>query len=124
MSAEVSSPMDEDAQKHRPAPFVIGMALGAAAVIGLAAWLAPRSMSAIRNRVTDSAEALANRVGRRYQHAKGEVGDAIERLARKGQDVRESIAEAASHADEGDGVATTTARTRRAVAKPRRPTAL
>jgi gas vesicle protein len=85
--------MNAHAQQHREYGFVIGLVTGTFVGAGLAMWLAPRSASDLRRRVTDSAKSLGKRVSERYQEASTRVGEAVDELTRKGQDVRDDVAD-------------------------------
>jgi len=60
---------------------------------GLALWLAPRSASGLRDRAANSARALGKRASAGYDEASGRVGTAVDELARKGNRVRDDVAE-------------------------------
>jgi gas vesicle protein len=85
--------MNAHTQEHRDYGFVIGLLTGTFVGAGLAMWLAPRSASELRQRVTDSARNLGERVSGQYQQASTRVGEAIDELTRKGQDVRDDVAD-------------------------------
>ena len=89
--------MSSDTDEHRPDGFIIGMLTGIVVGAGLAMWLAPRAISELRQRVTDSARSLGQRVGQQREQASTMVGETSEELARRGQDVRDNIAEAVAH---------------------------
>ena len=44
--------------------------------------------------MTDSAKSLGERASEQYQQASTHVGEAVDELTRKGQDVRDDVAEA------------------------------
>lgn len=86
--------MNAPTQEHRNHGFVIGLLTGTFVGAGLAFWLAPRVASEVRQRLTDSARTLGRRASEQYQQASSRVGDAVDELARKGQDVRDEVADA------------------------------
>ena len=85
--------MKAHAQPNRDYSFVIGLTTGAFAGAGLAMWLAPRSASELRKRMTDSAKSLGTRASEQYQQASTRVGEAVDDLIRRGQDVRDDVAD-------------------------------
>ena len=86
--------MNAHSQDHRDYGFVIGLLTGTFVGAGLAMWLAPRAASELRERMTDSARRLGRRASEQYQQASARVGEAVEELTRKGQGVRDDVAEA------------------------------
>ena len=99
--------MNAHTREHRDYGFVIGLLTGTFVGAGLAMWLAPRSASELRQRITDSAKSLAKRTSEHYQQTSTRVGEAVDELTQKGQDVRDDIAEAvASGAREVERYAT------------------
>jgi gas vesicle protein len=80
--------------EHRGYSFGIGLLTGTFVGAGLAMWLAPRSASELRQRMTDSAMRLRKRASEQYQQASACVGDAVGDLTRKGQDARDDVADA------------------------------
>ncbi len=83
--------MNEHAQEHRDYGFVIGLLAGSFVGAGLVMWLAPRTASELRQRMTDSARSLGERASERYQQTTTRVGEAVEEVTRKGQDVRDAV---------------------------------
>jgi gas vesicle protein len=86
--------MNAHMQEHRDYGFVIGLLTGTFVGAGLAMWLAPRLASELRERMTDSARSLGKRASEQYQQVSARVGDAVDELTRKGQGVRDDVAEA------------------------------
>jgi gas vesicle protein len=86
--------MDTPTQEPRDYRFVIGLLAGTVVGAGLMMWLAPRAASELRGRMTDSAKKLGQRASREYQQAGARVGDAVDELTRKGQGVRDDVADA------------------------------
>lgn len=89
--------MNAHTQEHRDYGFVIGLLTGAAVGAGVVLWLAPRSASEIRARATDTARRLGKRASDEYEHASTRVVEAVDELTRKGQHVRDNLAEAVAH---------------------------
>ncbi len=77
-------------RNHR---FAIGLLAGTFVGVGLAVWFAPRLAAELRDRATDSAASLGRRASKRYQRASTRVGEAVGDLTRKGQDVRDNVAD-------------------------------
>jgi gas vesicle protein len=73
---------------------VIGLLTGTVAGAGLMMWLAPRTASELRQRMTDSARSLGKRASQQYQQASTRIGEAVADLTQKGQDVRDAASEA------------------------------
>ena len=86
--------MNAHTQEHRDYGFVIGLLTGTFVGAGLAMWLAPRSASELRRRMTDSARSLGTRASEQCQQASTRVGEAVDELTRRGQDVRDDVADA------------------------------
>jgi gas vesicle protein len=86
--------MNAQTQEHRDYGFLIGLLTGTFVGAGLAIWLAPRLASELRERMTDSARTLGRQASERYRQASTRVGDAVDDLTRKGQDVRDEVADA------------------------------
>jgi gas vesicle protein len=85
--------MNEHTQEHRDYTFMIGLLTGAVVGAGLALWLAPRSASEIRERVTDTARRLGKRASDEYQHASARIVETVDEITRKGQHVRDNVAD-------------------------------
>jgi gas vesicle protein len=99
--------MNAPMQAHRDYGFVIGLFAGAFVGAGVLMWLAPRTGSELRRRATESARRLSRRATEQYQQASTQVGDAIDELRRKAQDVRDDAADAVARgAHEVERVAT------------------
>jgi gas vesicle protein len=87
--------MNETTQQPRDYRFVFGLFTGAFVGAGLAVWLAPRLTSEVRERMTrmtESAKNLGQQASEKYQQASTRVGEAVDDLTRKGQDVRDDVA--------------------------------
>ena len=85
--------MNARTQERRDYGFVIGLLTGTFVGAGLAMLFAPRSGSELRQRVTDSARSLGERASEQYQQASTRVGEAVDEITRKGQDVRDEVAD-------------------------------
>ena len=86
--------MTQQTQERRSRAFAIGLLTGTFVGAGLALWLAPRMASERRERVTKSAKALRRQASQHDEQASHRVGEAISELTRKGQDVRDDVADA------------------------------
>jgi gas vesicle protein len=84
----------EEHTQERPYGFVIGLLTGTFIGAGLAMWFLPRSASELRHRMSDSARSLGQRASDRYQKASTRTVEALDELARKGQGVRDDVADA------------------------------
>ena len=84
--------MDTQTQ-HRDYGFVLGLLTGTVVGAGLAAWLAPRAAAEIRDRMTDSARRLGERASERYRDASDHVSSVAVDLARKGNGLRDDVAD-------------------------------
>jgi len=71
------------AEERRSHGFAIGLLTGTFVGAGVALWLAPRMASELRERIADSAKGLRLRASEQYSD-----------LTRKGQDVRDDVADA------------------------------
>jgi gas vesicle protein len=80
--------MNTDTQDRRDPSFVIGLLAGTCLGAGLAMLFAPRSGADRRQQMADSAKSLGERASEQYQQATTRVGEAVDEIARKGQDVR------------------------------------
>ena len=93
--------MNTHTQEHRDHSFVFGLVAGTVASAGLMMWLAPRTTSELRQRLTDSARSLGKRASEQYQQASTRIGEAAAELTQKGKDVRDDVSEAVARgADE------------------------
>lgn len=86
--------MEEHTQEHRDYGFTIGLLTGTFIGAGLALWLLPRSASELRHRMSDSARSLGQRASDHYQKANTRAVEALDELTRKGQGVRDDVADA------------------------------
>ena len=86
--------MNAQTQEHGDYGFLLGLLTGTLVGAGLTMWLAPRSAAELRQRVTDSARSLGRRASEQYQEASTRVSEVVDDLTRKGQGVRDEVAEA------------------------------
>jgi gas vesicle protein len=73
--------------------FIFGLMAGTLVGAGLALWLTPGAASELGARVTDNAKALGKGALDGYDEATGRVVNAVDELARKGNRVRDDVAE-------------------------------
>jgi gas vesicle protein len=73
--------------------FVIGLLAGTVVAAGVMLYLAPRTRAELRGRIGDSAEALATQASAAYRKVDTQVNDAFGDLGRKGQKVRDDVAD-------------------------------
>jgi gas vesicle protein len=81
--------MSEQTRQTRDHRFVMGLAIGSLVGAGLTMLLAPRAAAEIRERAAGSAKQLGNAVSERYRDARLRVTGAVDKIARKGQGVRD-----------------------------------
>jgi len=81
-------------QERRSHDFAIGLLTGTFVGAGLALWLAPRMASELGERMTDSAKDFGRHASEQFEEASSRVGEAVDNLTSKGQDVRDDVAEA------------------------------
>jgi gas vesicle protein len=85
--------MESNSQQSHGLGFVLGLMAGTVVGAGLALLLAPRSAFELRDRAANSARALGKRASAGFDEASGRVGNAVDELARKGNRVRDDVAE-------------------------------
>ena len=85
--------MNAQTQEHGNHNFVIGLLTGTFVGAGLAMWLAPRTASELRQRITKSATNFGQRASEQYEHANARVGEAVDEITRKGEGVRDQVAD-------------------------------
>ena len=83
----------EERDTSRGPGFLLGVIAGTCIGAGLAIWLAPRLASEIGERLTDSARDVRDRAGDVLQRGSERVGDAVSAATRKGQAVRDDVAD-------------------------------
>jgi gas vesicle protein len=86
--------MNAPQPERRDYGFVIGLVTGTVVGAGLAIWLAPRAASELRDQLTESANDVRRRATDRFQQTSARVGEAVDEITRKGQGVRDEVAEA------------------------------
>ena len=74
--------------------FVIGLLTGTAVAAGVLLWLSPRTRAELGGRLSDSVAALGTHASDAYRNVDTHVSDAFGDLARKGQQVRDDVADA------------------------------
>ena len=81
--------MNTQMQERRDYGFAIGLLTGTFVGAGVALLFAPRVLE-FRDRLTESAQNLG-------RQASARVGETVETLTRKGQDVRDGVADSVAH---------------------------
>jgi gas vesicle protein len=93
----MNAPQHEQRERrHRDYGFAIGLLTGTFVGAGLAFWFAPR-LSALHQRVSDSAKDLGERVTDRYAQISARIDKAASDVTQKGQDVRDGLADVVAH---------------------------
>jgi gas vesicle protein len=85
--------MNADTQDRRDHTFLTGLLTGTFVGAGLAIWLGPRAAS-WRQRMTDSARELSRLASDRYQEMSARAEEVVDDLTKKGQTVRDGMADA------------------------------
>jgi gas vesicle protein len=85
--------MSQETNSHRNHTFLTGLVMGTVVGTGLTILLVPRVASELRHRVTDSARAFRKRASKRIEQTNTLVADAVEDLTKKGQSVRNDVAD-------------------------------
>jgi gas vesicle protein len=83
--------MNEQTTRGHDYRFLTGLAMGSVVGAGLALWLAPKAAAEIKARAVDSAKNLGQAASDRYLDARLRVTDAVDRLTRKGQGMRDGV---------------------------------
>lgn len=83
-------------QGHRDYGFAIGLVTGACVGAGVAFWFAPR-LAALHQRMTNSAKQLGERVTDQYEQISARIDKAASGMVRKGEDVRDGVADVVAH---------------------------
>ena len=81
-------------RERRDNGFLFGLMTGTFVGAGLAILLVPRVASELRNKLTESLDEVGNRASEQFQQASARVGETVDQIARKGQGVRDDVAEA------------------------------
>jgi gas vesicle protein len=89
--------MNAPLERPRDSGFGLGLLIGTCVGAGAVLWLAPRMTAEIRQRATDSAKNLGQRASEHYRRGGAHLSDAVDEVTRKGQGVRDGIAEAVAH---------------------------
>ena len=85
--------MNGPTPQHHNFAFAVGMAAGTVIGAGLVMWFAPRGVSALRQRVGDSAAALGKRASDQYRQATTRMAEAVDAATNSGQDARDDFAD-------------------------------
>jgi gas vesicle protein len=86
--------MNQQTPERSDHGFVIGLLTGTVVGAGLAVWFAPRLATELRERIADSAKNLGKLATEQCQEASARASDAVDELTRKGQGVRDDVADA------------------------------
>jgi gas vesicle protein len=86
------APQRED-RDRRTHGFLFGLMTGTVVGAGLAIWLVPRAASELRDRLTESFDDAGKRASDQFQQASARVGETVDQITRKGQGVRDDVAE-------------------------------
>jgi gas vesicle protein len=86
--------MNASTHEHPDHGFLFGVFTGPLIGAGLAMCFVPRLAAELRQRVADSAKSLGVRASDQYEQISARVGEAVEDLTRRGQDVRDEVADA------------------------------
>jgi gas vesicle protein len=86
--------MKSEMQDQHDYGFLAGLVTGTFVGMGLAVWLAPRLGSEVRERVTDTAREFSERASEGYQQVSQRVDEVVEDITKKGQRVRNDVADA------------------------------
>ena len=85
--------MTTNTKERRGDGFAFGLITGTCVGAGLMMWLAPKAAAEFRKRMMVSATSLGRRTAEQYQQASASVDTAVGELTRRGQDVRDDVAE-------------------------------
>ena len=94
----------QDNNTNHGGHFLMGLVAGSVIGAGLAAYFSPRLASELRQRVADSTNDLRNAASKGFQNVATRVADVVDRVAdvaddvtRRGQAVRDDVADAVGH---------------------------
>jgi len=73
--------------------FLLGLVTGTLVGVGLAWYLAPRTLQELRARLSESTGRARDDAAEHYQAASTRLGDAVDDLARKGRGIRRDVAD-------------------------------
>jgi gas vesicle protein len=82
-----------DAQNTRDRGFFIAVIAGGVIGAGLAMYFAPRAASELRKRMSGSARNLRDAATKQYERTSARVSAAVGEMTRKGQTVRDEVAD-------------------------------
>jgi gas vesicle protein len=86
--------MTADTRNRGDHRFLIGLVAGTVVGAGVAIWFAPKVASELRRRMTDSAKKLSDLASERYQQVSTRVDEAVDDFTKRGQGVRDDMADA------------------------------
>ena len=82
------------ANSDRNYGFVLGLIVGSVVGAGLGMLFAPRAVLELRKRAADSAKSLGHAASDRYHETSTRIGAAVHEMNRKGQGLRDNVADA------------------------------
>lgn len=85
--------MNEAQQGSRGYEFVAGLVTGACVGVGLAMWLAPKSVDELRARAISTARELGERAAEQLDHVGAVVAEARDEAIKRGRGVRDEVAD-------------------------------
>lgn len=77
--------------------FVMGLITGGVVGVGLGMLIAPRAAVGLRTRAAGSARRLGEAASDTYRQASTRIGDAVDDLSKKGQGLRDDLADVIAH---------------------------
>jgi gas vesicle protein len=92
---------DVSPNRDRSHAFLMGLIAGTVLGVGVGMLCAPRGVLRLRTRAADSARSLGNAASDRYHRASDRIGDAVEEITRKGQDLRDDLSDAVVRGAQG-----------------------
>ena len=93
-TATTDSMPDVPANNDRDYGFAIGLVLGSVVGAALGMFFAPRAAVELRKRAADSARSIGAAASNQYHQAAARAGDVVDEIAKKGQDLRDDLADA------------------------------
>jgi gas vesicle protein len=87
----------QDNNTNHGGHFLMGLVAGSVIGAGLAAYFSPRLASELRQRVADSTNDLRNAASKGFQNVATRVADVADDVTRRGQAVRDDVADAIGH---------------------------
>jgi gas vesicle protein len=85
---------DVPANKDPNYGFAMGLIAGGVVGAALGMFFAPRAAVELRKRAADSARSLGSAASDKYHQAAARAGDAVDEIAKKGQGLRDDLADA------------------------------